>query len=143
MNDRTDQPSIIPPRSIEEERTMITISNEDRTYGMVIHLSALAAYVLPAFGAVLGPLVAWLVWKDKSSYADDQGKEALNFQLSLLIVSAVLIVFGIVTLGLGFLVAAPLLGALAVVQIVFIALATIAASKGETYRYPWSIKLVK
>lgn len=122
---------------------MIAATNEERTYGMVIHLSALAAYVLPAFGAVLGPLVAWLMLKDRSAYADDQGKEALNFQLSLLIVSAGLIIFGIVTFGLGFLVTLPLLGAVAVVQIVFIVLATIASSKGETYRYPWSIKLVK
>ena len=129
--------------SIEQERGMNLTTNEERTYGMVIHLSALAAYVLPALGAVLGPLVAWLVWKDKSAYADDQGKEALNFQLSLFTISAALIVFSIVTLGLGFIVTGPLLGALAVGQIVFIVLATISASKGEKYRYPWSIKFVK
>ncbi len=129
--------------SIEQERGVNLTTNEERTYGMVIHLSALAAYVVPALGAVLGPLVAWLVWKDKSAYADDQGKEAINFQLSLFTISAALIVSSIVTLGLGFIVTGPILGALAVAQVVFIVLATIAASKGEKYRYPWSIKFVK
>lgn len=142
MND-TNPTNDLPQRSIEQERALNTTTNDERIYAMVIHLSALAAYALPAVGAVLGPLVAWLVWKDKSAFADDQGKEAINFQLTLFIISAALIVFGIVTLGLGFIVAGPLLGVLAVAQIVFIVLATLAVSRGETYRYPWSIKFVK
>jgi uncharacterized Tic20 family protein len=66
----------------------VHVPHEERNYGMIVHLSALAAYVLPAFGAIIGPLVAWLVLKERSSYADDQGKEALNFNISLLLYGA-------------------------------------------------------
>ena len=121
----------------------VHVPHEERNYGMIVHLSALAAYVLPAFGAIIGPLVAWLVLKKRSSYADDQGKEALNFNISLLIYGAAAGLFSIVTFGLGALIVWPVWVLLPIVQVVFIVLATIAANKGEVYRYPLTMRLVK
>jgi uncharacterized Tic20 family protein len=121
----------------------VHVPHEERNYGMIVHLSALAAYVLPAFGAIIGPLVAWLVLKERSSYADDQGKEALNFNISLLLYGAAAGLFSIVTFGLGALIVWPVWVLLPIVQVVFIVLATIAANKGEVYRYPLTIRLVK
>ena len=118
-------------------------SNEERTYGLVIHLSALAAYVLPALGSLIGPLVAWLVWKDRSKFADDAGKEALNFQLTLW---AVVLVAGagiVMTLGLGALILWPVFVVVPVVQVIFAIVAAIAAQNGEAYRYPLSIRFLK
>ena len=57
---------------------------EERNWAMACHLSALAGYVIP-FGNIAGPLLVWLLKKDEYSLVNEQGKESLNFQLSLLI----------------------------------------------------------
>ena len=58
------------------------------------HLAALAGYVVPMVGNIVGPLVVWLMKKEEYPLVDDQGKESINFQISILIyvaVSAVLV----------------------------------------------------
>ena len=59
------------------------IPEPDRTPALIIHLSPLLGLVLPALGNVLGPLAAWLAYRDRAPVLDQQGKEALNFQLSV------------------------------------------------------------
>ncbi len=78
----------------------VHVPHEKRNYGMIVHLSARAAHVLPAFGAIIAPLVTWLLLKERSSYADDQGKEALNFNIRLLLYGAAAGLFSIITFGL-------------------------------------------
>jgi len=56
-------------------------TKDDRTWAMLCHLSGLAGYVVP-FGNIFGPLIIWLIKRDQSWFVDDQGKEALNFQIS-------------------------------------------------------------
>jgi uncharacterized protein len=116
---------------------------EENTCGMICHLAALGMYVFPAFGNIIGALIAWLVFKDRSSFADDQGKESLNFQLSLTLYSAVGIAFCIVTFGLGLFVVVPMLGIMAILQIIFIIVAALEANKGVMYRYPATIRFIK
>jgi uncharacterized protein len=106
-------------------------------------LSAFAAYVLPVAGALVGPLVAWMVLKDRSSFADHHGKESLNFQLTLALVSAVAIGLTLVTFGVAAIILWPLLFVLPIVQAIFIVLATIAAGNGEKYEYPLTIRFLK
>lgn len=104
--------------------------------GMLAHLSALAGFVIP-FGNIVGPLVIWLIKKDGSPFVDDQGKESLNFQITitiLMIVSAILI---IVIIGILLL---PLVGLL---SLIFIIVAAVKANGGERYRYPFALRLIK
>jgi len=105
-------------------------TSEERTMAMLCHLLAI-------FTWVLAPLIIWLLKKEESSFIDDQGKEALNFQITIAIAYAVGVVLSCI--GVGFL----LILAVWVVDIVFCILATVAANRGERYRYPLSIRLVK
>jgi uncharacterized Tic20 family protein len=110
-----------------------------RTWAMVAHLSALSGFVVP-FGSVLGPLVVWLVKKDEMPYVDKEGKEALNFQITMAIAFIVLGVLSIIPPV--FCVTIPLLGVLAIVELVLVIVAGIQASTGSGYVYPFSFKLV-
>lgn len=62
---------------------------EARNWAMFAHLAALAGFILP-FGNVLGPLVVWLVQRDRWPYVREHGREAVNFQLTVLAVQMVL-----------------------------------------------------
>lgn len=111
--------------------------NKDaRLWGMLCHLAALAGFVVP-FGFIIGPLVVWLIKKNEFPFVDDQGKESLNFQITViiaLIVSALLI---IVLIGI------LLLPAVAITSLVFIIIASVKANSGIRYRYPICIRFIK
>ena len=79
----------IPP----SEQGKSEIPKDVRTMAMLCHLLALAGYVIP-FGNIIGPLVMWLVKKEDHPFIDEQGKEALNFQITVaLAVMACLVLF--------------------------------------------------
>jgi uncharacterized Tic20 family protein len=104
---------------------------------MLCHLSALAGYVGIPFGNVIGPLVVWLVKKDQLPFVDDQGKEALNFQISVMI-------YGLVCVPLAFLlIGIPLLIALALFHLVATIVAAVKANTGVAFRYPLCIRFIK
>lgn len=100
---------------------------------------AMLAHLLGALTGFVGPLIMWLVKKDDHEFVEDQSKEALNFQLTLLIwhVAAAAIVFA----SCGFIFFAPLLPV--VLQLVFGIMGATTASKGEAYHYPMTIQFVK
>jgi len=68
-------------------------------WGMFCHLSTLCGYVMP-FGNILGPLVVWLIKKDEYPLVDDQGKEALNFQISITIWTVIAAILCIIIIGI-------------------------------------------
>ena len=105
-----------------------------RMWAMFCHLAALAPVPM---GHVIGPLVVWLIQKDKDPFIDQQGKESLNFQITLLI--GVLICVPLFFVIIGFF----LVAALGIANLVFVILAAISANKGVPYHYPWSIKFIK
>lgn len=107
-----------------------------RTIAMWCHLSALAGFLVP-LGSVLGPLVVWLSQRDKSAFIDDQGKEAVNFQLSIMIYAAVCFLLILILVGFLLLLALSF-GALALVII-----AAIQANQGVAYRYPLIIRFIR
>jgi uncharacterized Tic20 family protein len=106
---------------------------QSRMWGMLCHLSALAGLVIP-FGNVLGPLVVWLTKKNEFSFVDDQGKESLNFQISLSIYMAVAAVLSLLLIGI------PLLIALGIGGLVLTVIGAVNANDGKTYRYPMTIR---
>lgn len=113
-------------------------SKNDNLWAMLCHLSALVAYVGIPLGNIIGPLIVWLIKKDEIPLVDDQGKESLNFQLSILIygiVSAALICAG----GLGL----PLLLAVVVFHLVMTIIASVKANQGIAYRYPLCIRFIR
>jgi uncharacterized Tic20 family protein len=120
---------------------------EERQWAMFAHLSAIAGYLLTAavggWGCFIGPLVIWLVKKDTMPFVEDQAKEALNFNITLAIVFAILAVFSVITLGVGLLIALPLGILIGIVGLILIVIAAIRANEGRAYRYPATIRLVK
>lgn len=122
---------------------MNELTQEQKTWGMIAHLSALIGFVIP-FGNILGPLVVWLVKKDTMPFVDDQGKEALNFNITIAIVILALMIVGTVLLvilvGFLFYMVAGLLGLAA---LVFMVIAGIKANEGVAYRYPYIFRLIK
>jgi uncharacterized Tic20 family protein len=119
-----------------------------RNWAMGCHLAALTLYVGIPFGNLLGPLLVWLFKKDEYALVDEQGKESLNFQISLLVYSIVAIIAAIacavtvimipVAILLGI-----LLAVLFVVNLVMIIVAAVKTSNGERFTYPLSIKFIK
>ena len=109
---------------------------EERMWGMFCHLIAFSGYLIP-FGSVLGPLVIWLIKKDEMPFVDDQGKESLNFQLTMLIAMIISIILMFVFIGF------LLIGVLIIYQIVVIIIASIKANDGVKYRYPYTIRFIK
>ncbi len=111
--------------------------HDARTWATVAHLAGFLMYTAIPFASILGPLVVWMLKRDQSPYVDEQGKEAVNFQISmalyaLLIAPTVCILIGYV-----------LLPALALAHVILMVMAALKANQGENYRYPLTIRFVK
>lgn len=111
-------------------------SGNVRTWCVACHLSALAGFVIPGAGHILGPLIVWLVKRADSPEIDAHGKEALNFQISMLIYNVVAGILCLVLIGFA------LLAVLHVLNVVFVIIAALRASEGQMYRYPLTIRLI-
>jgi uncharacterized protein len=113
------------------------LTENERTWGMLAHLSALLGVAVPLFGCVLGPLVVWLGRRDQSTFVEAQAKEALNFNISVFLAAIVCSLLMLVFIGF-------ILGAaLFIAWLVMTLIAAIKASEGIAYRYPFSLRLVK
>ena len=112
-----------------------TVSATDRQWGMFAHLSALVGFVIP-FGNLIGPLVIWQMKKDVPFVAD-QGKEALNFQITVAIAAMICVVLFLVVIG------GPLLMLVGLAALVFMVIAAIKANEGVRYRYPYIFRFVE
>lgn len=122
-------------------------SQSDRQWAAAAHAGALLAALLTSWiagiaGAVAA-LVVWMLVRDKSTFAAEHAKEAVNFNLSMFIYAAISVVLVIFTLGIGLLVAVPLWLLMALVWIVCTLVAAFKAYDGQTYRYPLTIRLFK
>ncbi|MFQ6109129.1 MAG: DUF4870 domain-containing protein [Candidatus Aminicenantales bacterium] len=109
---------------------------QERTWGMLCHLSALAGFIIP-FGNIIGPLIIWLIKKDESAFVDDQGKESLNFQISITIYILIAAILILVIIGIFLMIG---LGILAIVLII---IAAVKANSGEKFRYPITIRFIR
>ena len=140
--------------------------NNQNTNAFLIHISAFAGFVFP-FGQIITPLIAWQTLKDRSTFLDEQGKEAINFNLSytlyVFILSIALIPlfyrsfftnfnsFNNFQLNLDLstnnLFSIMGLGSISVilylVGISLIIIAALKAKEGESYKYPFTIKFIK
>lgn len=121
------------------------LTDDDKTYAVLMHLSVLAHLVLPYISLAI-PIVMWLTRKDRSAFIDDHGKEAVNFQITISIYSIVMPIIGVIimflTMGLGFILLIPLVFLPYVLAIVGMVMAIVRTNKGEYFRYPMTIRFL-
>jgi uncharacterized Tic20 family protein len=125
---------MMPPANSEEKNA--------RTWAVLCHLSALAGCFLPWFAHLLGPLIVWLLKRNDHPLVDTHGKEAMNFQISMVIYSAVGSAVLFVTV-IGILLIVPFLLFLYLVNVIAIVLAAIRASEGRAFRYPLTLRFLQ
>jgi len=124
-----------------------TPTAEEKQWAMFAHLSTLAGAILTGWafgiGFFIGPLIIWLVKKDTMPFVNDQGKEALNFAITVCGISFILILLTFMSFGIGALVTFPLMMIVGIGSLVFVILAAVKSHEGTAYRYPVSLRLVK
>jgi hypothetical protein len=99
-------------------------TSDERMWAMFAHLS-------PLLLGVFGPLIIWLVKKDESQFVGENAKEALNFSLSVMIASLVLLITCVGPMFVG------------IAALVFSILAGMEANKGVYYRYPYTFRMIQ
>ena len=115
-------------------------TQEERTWALAGHIgSILGAWIAMAF---LVPLAVLLIKGSTSPFVRHHAVESLNFQLSMLLYLIVGVLLSVLTLGVGLVVVLPVGVVLGVLWLVFVVLATVKASNGESYRYPLTIRFV-
>ncbi|ADI28610.1 DUF4870 domain-containing protein [Methylotenera versatilis] len=104
-------------------------SNDDKNIATIMHIGGTVFSFVPA-------LIVWILKKDENQYVEDQAKEALNFQITMVLAYMLAGVLSWILIGLIFF---PIIW---VLNIVFCIIAAISTSKGETYRYPFALRLI-
>ena len=122
---------------VEEGQMGAEVSKDARMWAMICHLAGLAGIVIPAVGNIVAPLIIWQIKKDDFPFVDEQGKEAVNFQISMTI-------YGLICIPLFFICIGPfLLAAVGIIDLVFLLIAAVKANNGQHYRYPLTIRFIK
>jgi uncharacterized Tic20 family protein len=115
------------------------LSKDVRMWAMFCHLAGLAGFVIPVIlSGIIAPLIIWQIKKDEHPFLDENGKEALNFQISIGIYEFVSFLLIFV-----FCIGAILLPAVAIFDLVLMIIAAVKANNGESYRYPLTIRFIK
>ena len=109
---------------------------EIRRWAAATHIAAVAGYLIP-FGNIIGPLLVWQLKKEDGQFIDDQGKESVNFQITVSI--AMLISAALTLILIGFL----LIFIVGLGALILVVIAAIKANDGEAYRYPLTLRLIK
>ncbi len=135
MSDYQNTPPPPPPAG--------NAQTDERQWAMFGHLSSLTGILTGGIGNIVGPLIVWQMKKDTMPFAADQAKEALNFNITLLIVSIALVLLSIVTLGFGLILAVPIGTVVGIAWLVLTIMAGLKANEGVTYRYPLTLRLIK
>ena len=114
----------------------LSFSKDERMWAMFAHISAVAGFVFP-FGNIIGPLLIWILKKEEFPFVNDQGKESLNFQISITIYVLISIILIFVLIGI------PILIILGIFALIMTIIGAINAYDGKAYRYPITIRLIK
>lgn len=107
-----------------------------QTWAVAAHLSHFVGW------GPIGPLIVWLLSKHRHPFADHHGREALNFQISVVIWALLLVVATLLSVGVLAIVTVPAGIALGIADLVLSIIAAVKAGNGESYRYPITIRLV-
>lgn len=118
-----DQSSILG----KDSNPLTPPTSDEKTLGLLAHL-------ITFISSFIGPLIIYLIKKDDSSFVSHHAKESLNFQITMFLVSIILIIS---IIGLFF------LWLVGIIVLVLVIVATIKASDGKLYRYPLTIRFIK
>lgn len=120
-------------------------TDDERTWALLMHLTLLSYLVLPIVAIVI-PIIMWQIKKEDSPFLDDHGREAVNFQISLIIWTIVLPIIaaiaGAITCGVGLILLIPAVLLPYILGIVGMIQAASAANRSEFYRYPMTFRFV-
>ncbi len=112
-------------------------TKDERMWAMFAHFSSLLGFAIGGL-TFLGPLIIWLIKREESEFIDDQGKESLNFQITMCVAGVVIFALTLITCGM----AAPLFLVLALVDVIYVILGGVKANEGKAYRYPFNWRVV-
>lgn len=132
-----NEPTPPPPSQTTEPAEATPPADNSNTMGMLCHLLALCGLIGVPFGNVLGPLVMWLIKREEIPFVDECGKEAVNFQISMTIYTIIAGLSALLVIGF------VLLPAVLIVNLVLTIIASIRASEGTNYEYPFSIRFIR
>ncbi len=122
---------------MNENAEATTLSEKEaRKWAMICHLSALVGLLGNGIGFLIGPLVMWLIKREDDPLIEEQGKEAVNFQLTMFLAIFVSALLVFVLIGI------PLLIMFGLMMVIFPIIAGVKTSNGEHYRYPISIRFL-
>ncbi len=117
-----------------ESLPVLSTDSNERMWAMFCHLGTLATWF--PFANVIIPLTIWLVKRETSPLVNDQGKEALNFQITMFVGYALCVPLCFVLIGI------PAIMALFLYHVVFSIVAAIKSNEGLAYRYPYTLRLI-
>ncbi len=120
----------------ESAEAIALSAKEARKWAMICHLSALVGLLGNGIGFLIGPLVVWLIKREDDPLIEEQGKEAVNFALTMFLALFVSALLAIVLIGI------PLLIAFGLMLVINPIIAAVKTSNGERYRYPISIRFL-
>ncbi|MBP6624714.1 MAG: DUF4870 domain-containing protein [Chitinophagaceae bacterium] len=114
----------------QESLPAITPTSDEKTMAILSHILVIIAWIL-------APLIIYLLKKDESVFVREHAKESLNFQITVLIGYIISGILVIVLIGV------VLIWLLAIINLIFVIIATIKASEGKMYKYPFCLRLIK
>ncbi|TBU94821.1 DUF4870 domain-containing protein [Stutzerimonas kirkiae] len=112
------------------------LDHQARQWAMLCHFAAALGFVFP-FGNLFGPLIVWQIKKDQNPFIDDQGREAMNFQITVAIALAISLLLMLVIVGF------ILAGIVIIGAVILGVIAGIKANEGQAYRYPFCWRPIK
>ena len=121
-----DEPSMQPPALPADP----TPTQDEKNLGLIMHVLSLVGFSL------IGPLIVWLIKKDESAFINIQGRELLNFQLSILIYALICIPLCFVLIGI------PMLFVIGFTSLILTIIGLVKASEGKIYRFPLTIRML-
>ena len=123
-----ENPYVIPPQAAAPQLNPA----DERLWAMLIHILSIFFSFLPA-------LIGYLAFADRGPFIREHARQALNFQISLVIYSVGVLIVGVITLTIGWVLYLPL----GIAALVFLILAAVAANNGQYYKFPLTITFIK
>ncbi|WP_226911413.1 DUF4870 domain-containing protein [Gallaecimonas mangrovi] len=111
------------------------MDTQTKNWAVACHAAALAGFLVP-LGNILGPVVVWAINKDRAAYIDEQGREAVNFQITVTLGACVSLLLLMVVIGI------PLLVLLSIFNVVMLIIGIVKTANGDAFRYPFSLRFL-